>query len=479
MRKVSLSALRPGLTLLLALVFADRASAAMFTVVNLADSGPGSLRQAVLDANASGGPDEIAFAVPGTIALTSGEMAITDDLAVNGPGAGLLTVSGGGQSRIFNVDDGSPEVIEVTLSGLTLTHGFVPGPGGTGGAVLVDRETLTILDSLISDSTADFGGNVGASNATLRIENSTLRGGAATFGGNLHTAGQLTLERSTVSGGSAQSGGGISLNLSPGQSDIRFSTISGNSSSQYGGGIDVAFGNLRIEGCTISGNVAGSQRGFGFGGGISAESFVDIVDSTISGNLSQLFGGGIYFEPADMGEQLPVGDITLRLTTLSNNTALEGGNLYIHSTRGESSIDHSILANGVPEDVGGELQEVPVTYSLIEAFAVAIDNPSNAHNLFGVDPLLGPLRNNGGPTKTHDLLPGSPAIDAGDPAIPDPPAADQRGLARIFGPAVDLGSVEAQPGIVLEVPALSQVGVLILSALLLATGMWRLFRFSA
>src|SRR5262245_8509355 len=91
------SALRPGFAFLLAVVFAGgAATAATFTVANLADSGPGSLRQAVLDANASPGADDVVFApgVAGTITLTSGEILITDSLFIHGPGAGALTVSG-------------------------------------------------------------------------------------------------------------------------------------------------------------------------------------------------------------------------------------------------------------------------------------------------------------------------------------------------------------------------------------------------
>ena len=98
-----------------------------------------------------------------------------------------------------------------------------------------------------------------------------------------------------------------------------------------------------------------------------------------------------------------------------------------------------------------------------------------ANNLVGVDPLLGPLANNGGPTLTHQPLPGSPVIDAGDPAIPSPPATDQRGFARIFGAAVDLGSVEVQPELI-EVPALSEWGLALLCALLFGAGARRLRR---
>ena len=117
------------------LCLASGATAATFTVSNLADSGPNSLRQAVLDANAAPGADEIAFApgLTGTITLTSGEIRITDPLAVDGPGAAVLTVSGNRNSRIFHIENSAVAVpIDVTLSGLTLTLGRAGGPGPAG-----------------------------------------------------------------------------------------------------------------------------------------------------------------------------------------------------------------------------------------------------------------------------------------------------------------------------------------------------------
>jgi hypothetical protein len=104
------------------------------------------------------------------------------------------------------------------------------------------------------------------------------------------------------------------------------------------------------------------------------------------------------------------------------------------------------VANGAPQDLAGLLAQDTSTftadYSLIEAPGAAV--LVGAHNRVGADPLLGPLTSNGGPTLTHGLLPGSPAIDAGNRAIPSPPPTDQRGFARIAGPAIDLGSVELQ-----------------------------------
>src|SRR5262245_50539884 len=95
----------------------DRALPSTYTVTNLADHGPGSLRQAVLQANAHPGADTIRFApgLHGTLALTSGQLDITDDLIINGPGAGRLTVSGSNASRVFDVHGGAT----VTLAGLT------------------------------------------------------------------------------------------------------------------------------------------------------------------------------------------------------------------------------------------------------------------------------------------------------------------------------------------------------------------------
>src|SRR5262249_2669070 len=103
-------------------VLEDRTLPSTFTVLNLADSGAGSLRQAVLDPNANPRADAIDFApgLRGTIALTSGELGITDDLSIDGPGANRLAVSGSNASRVFHVSGGATDV---AISDLAIFNG--------------------------------------------------------------------------------------------------------------------------------------------------------------------------------------------------------------------------------------------------------------------------------------------------------------------------------------------------------------------
>ena len=105
---------------------------ATFTVTNLLDAGAGSLRQAMLDANATPGADDIDFSVTGQIDIVSQLPTITDDLTITGPGSDLLTIDAGGNSRVFEVNDGTATDITVTLSGLTITGGLA----GNGAGIL-------------------------------------------------------------------------------------------------------------------------------------------------------------------------------------------------------------------------------------------------------------------------------------------------------------------------------------------------------
>jgi hypothetical protein len=230
------------------------------------------------------------------------------------------------------------------------------------------------------------------------------------------------------------SGGGI---LNAGMMTITGSTISNNRtdnpghSGGSGGGI-VNNGTLTIQDSTIAGNTATGGDFEGYGGGIYGNNNT-ITNSTITGN-SAVRGGGL------------AGGGNIAHTTFSNNSAsLAGGTLYLTSPL---ELGNTILKAGASGvnifNNGGSL--------ITHGYNISSDNGSGFLNGPGdqinTDPMLGPLQNNGGPTLTHALLPGSPAIDAGDPMFTPPPYFDQRGPVfwRVRNGRIDSGSFEVQVG---------------------------------
>ncbi len=280
----------------------DRWLPSTLTVLNTADSGPGSLRAEI--AGARGG-DTIAFApslTGQTITLTSDELAIAKSLKIQGPGAGQLTISGGGSWRVFEVDGANTNV---TLSGLTITQG--DGVAGTiddneGGGVL-NFGNLTISNSTLSGNWATFGGGI-YNAGTLLVSSSLLSGNFAIpgyiagwgslrdgllygVGGGIYNASKATVSNSTLSGNWATYGGGI-YNYSGDSLTVTGSFLLNNSavpdpydgSGGSGGGIDNA-GKATVQSSTVSGNSAA-----GAGGGISNDLYASLAlgGSTVTGN---------------------------------------------------------------------------------------------------------------------------------------------------------------------------------------------------
>src|SRR5262245_9266152 len=188
----------------------DRAVPTTFPVTNLDDFGAGTLRQAVLDANAAPGPDEIVFAgtgAAGTITLF-GHLELTGPVTVAGPGAAALTVSGNNLSRIFTVL--APIGTPVTISGLTLTAGN-GNNGGNGGAIFNNAANLTVADCVIMGNSAGRGGGISGAqaNGTFTLRNSAVAGNTAVVGGGVcgDSGSTALIEGSTISDNRATTAG--------------------------------------------------------------------------------------------------------------------------------------------------------------------------------------------------------------------------------------------------------------------------------
>jgi parallel beta-helix repeat protein/predicted outer membrane repeat protein len=412
------------------------------------------------------------------------EIAPDIDVAIGG-----LTLTKGNASdggAIKTDENGVPHFNNLVLSGVVITDNKATGNGGgisapkashltlqnctvsgnqttgiaLGGGIYIDRQGLLVLEnSTVNNNRALEGGGLFVSDpdqGTL-VRNSTISGNSSVGGpgGGLFINASLTIENCTISDNSAVGGGG---GIRAGGSQpliIKNTTISGNRTTSQvtpngnGGGI-LAVGDplssITIESCTISGNSADANGGgiFASGGGIlPSGSTLTVENSTISGNSAGGNGGGISFTD----------DTTVvRNSTIAFNTADAdnaggglGGGLFVEFNAAvalQSTLvgDNAVGAAGANPDVSGA---VKATFSLVgNAAGTTFLLPGSAANLTGVDPLLGPLADNGGPTKTHALLPGSPAINHGANAAGL--ASDQRGsrFLRVFGRGVDIGAFE-------------------------------------
>ena len=359
---------------------------ATFTVTNTNDSGAGSLRQAILDANdisTNPGADNITFAddlTGQTILLTGGELSITDDLTIDGDldndGIPDITIDGNQQSRIFNVDDGDTIANQnVTVEGLEITGGNATTTDDLGfadGGGIRSVENLTVRNSIVSGNsmTGDYGrgGGIFSAYGSLIVNNSTISnnslgensvsGVSIGYGGGIFSSGELVVRDSTISGNSNTGvniihGGGIfagssdDLEISEGDVEISGSVISDNSTyliasydTSSGGGI-FSSKNLTISDSTINGN---SSLGFGgSGGGIAMdfETSLTVSRSTVSGNSArgrEAVGGGIASRHS--------GNLTVRDSTISKNVAngensSSGGGIY----GGNVALDNSTISS--------------------------------------------------------------------------------------------------------------------------------------
>jgi len=435
---------RNTLAILAALLFcknAMAAHAATVTVTNTNDSGAGSLRQALRVANDG---DMITFAVTGSIALTSGGLPVNKNLTISGPGKDQLSVDGNQALLVFGVfPDKTATISDLTIrngqTGIWNEHGTLtvsncPVSGNSEVGLFNDGvpSVLTVSNCIVSGNSYGIYNDHGEASVSNCIVRSNQSGGVfdnGVAGGpsdHIFGSGTLTIADSIIND---NSGPGVDNNS--GGVTIVDSTISGNSVGKTGGGVYTYQnggkipGNLTVISSTISGNFASSA-----GGGIACGlSGLTIINSTISGNSAGAYGGGI----ANGSLGVMIVNSTVSGNWAATCGAICGGTIEIGNTilnaNAAGTIDGSVTSRGYnvcSDDAGGLL-----------------NGPGDQIN---TDPLLGPLRDHGGPTLTHLPLRGSPAIDAGDPNFTPPPFHDQRGpcFDRVFGGRIDVGSVETQ-----------------------------------
>lgn len=334
----------------LAISFFDPAAAAIITVTNSNDNGPGSLRQAIIDA-APG--DVINFDVTGTITLTTGELLIYKNLTINGPDASVLAISGNNSSRIVRITAGN-----IDISNITLTNGNSNGSSG-GGIWIEEMGSLTLGNSIISNNFGEIGGGIN-NMGILTVSNVTISGNSANvWGGGISNTGNMTIYNSTISHNTAVIGGGI------------LSAVSIFSSGIVQAGVAV------LENVTVSENSASDM------------------------------GGGIASSGTNVGGSITLTSLTASNCTLNNNSALTAGGLF--NQFGTATLRNTIIANSL---LGGGCDGT-ITSSGHNLDSGNTCGFASAGDLINTDPLLGPLQDNGGPTFTHALLEGSPATDAG------------------------------------------------------------------
>lgn len=357
------------------------------TVVSAADSGPGSLR-AALRSVCAGGLVDVDPALAGATVPLESALEVGKDVTVDGSAAPGLTLSGEGRTRVLVVRKSAT----VEVRHLSVVRGRAQALAGgvlVDGALTLDH--VTVADSVSVGEDGDAG-------------NVFWQGGGGIYVGD---GADLVLRDSTVRDNDALGGNG------------------GN-----GGGLHVGAGaTALIERSTISGNTGN------VGGALRSRGDVTVVNSTLSGNASYGWHGGAVFHSD--------GDLEVRSSTITGNTTPTAGplaalfvgygapTLVLRDTIVSGNTAYACQAQD-----GGTV--VSAGHNLVQDDSCA---PA-ATDLLRVDPLLGPLRDNGGPTATHALLGSSPAVDAADAGAA--PATDQRGVARPVGAGPDIGAVERE-----------------------------------
>ena len=381
-----------------------------------------SLREAIIAANNTAGDDTINLIGGETYTLTitgseeddseTGDLDIKDngEIVVQTLGNVTATIDAGGISglddRVFEVQSNA----SLKLDKLNITGGVASGSSPHGGAILVN------------------------SNANLELTQSILTGNEASSGGAIfNDAGAIAIDKATISGNTVSflpSRGGAIVN-SQGIVTITQTTISANSANSAGGSIFNAYGTLDIDNSTISNNTASS------GGGIfNIEGTANITNSTISSNSVGATGSAIHSQWNSL-VNIDSSTITRNHTDINDFTAVYSydSTFNMANTIVAGNIDNKDIS-GDPLDFNSGGNNLIGNSNAGLGFTNGVNGDIVGTAASPIDPQLGPLQNNGGPTETHALLANSPAIDAGNTNENN----DQRGASRDSNP--DIGAFE-------------------------------------
>ena len=402
---------------------------ATFTVTNTNDSGAGSLREAITNANANAEADVINLPA-GTYTLSSGELEITSEVAITGAGAGTTFIDGNGDSRVFHL---TSNTANLTLTDLTVQGGDTTGSGG--GIFVHDVSAqLTATRVVVTGNIAGDGAGIynhGTITLTdVEVSNNGDAGAGGTFeGGGIYNRNEATLNGVTLSGNRSELGGGIHNNQTSTGLSLTNVTVSGNTASSVGGGLHNQ-ADATIVNSTFSLNDAND------GGGIAnIEDTLSMTNVTVSGNTANLVGGGLI--------NFNLAQATIVNCTFTLNDANNGGG--ISNSGGTVNIQNTIVAGNTGANPDVESLFTSLGFNLIgnkdgsNGFTDGVLGDQVGTTGSPINPLLGALQDNGGFTHTHVLLATSPAIDP--VGLSNAPTTDQRGFLRGDG-SPDIGAYE-------------------------------------
>jgi hypothetical protein len=446
---LSLHPLAACLALVLGAPAADAAPphVTAFVVQNCLDHGPGSLRQAVIDAPISAPIDLTQLTCSG-ITLTTGRINVERAQLIQGPGAALFTIDGAGLDRVFNQNSTQT----LALYGMTIRNGYTDSFGGgcvysAGALQLKDTVVRNCRVSDIASSATVKGGGalvhgpLTAINSSI-VDNEIYSALGSAIGGGALVDGVAVLDHSTISGnvvasasGNVTAVGGIDVGSTL---TMMYSTVSNNRASGLPNAPGTTGGARALYGATITqSTISGNSADGGVGGlnlyasGVATNK---IIESTISGNSA-----------AGISGLSARGNTSIMNSTIAFNTETGSSNRgAVHISYAFADLQSTIIAanasaNGQAQNIGlGLSGSVSGANNLIGS-SPSVSLPAGT---IGGDPKLLPLHDNGGWTKTHALRAGSPAVDAGN--VVSGYTIDQRGTGfpRVVGAFADIGAFE-------------------------------------